>query len=73
MYLTFNLARYLYDAPFPATKSELIDYAERTGAPLELLDLLEEIEDEGEAYADLNDLWDGFDDADLYPEDDYEE
>ena len=73
MYLTFNLARYLYDAPFPATKSELIDYAERSGAPLELLDILGEIEDEGEAYNDIDELWDGFDDADLFLDSDDDE
>ena len=74
MYLTFELARYLYDAPFPATKSEIIDYAERTGAPQELLDNLAEIEDDGEPYVDLSELWDGFDDASLFadPEDDDE-
>lgn len=70
MYLTFDLARYLFDAPFPATKNELIDYAERTGAPLQLLDLLAEIEDEGEAYADLSELWEGIDDDDLFTDDD---
>ena len=35
MYWTLELAQYLSDAPWPATKDELIDYAIRTGAPLE--------------------------------------
>ena len=39
MYWTLELASKLEDAPWPATKDELIDYAERSGAPLEVLDL----------------------------------
>ena len=35
MYWTLELASYLDDAPWPATKDELIDFAIRTGAPLE--------------------------------------
>lgn len=66
MYLTFDLARYLNDAPWPATKNELIDYAERSGAPQELLDSLNEIEETGEEYYDISDLWDGYDDGELY-------
>lgn len=66
MYLTFDLARYLNDAPWPATKNELIDYAERSGAPQELLDSLNEIEETGEDYYDISDLWDGYDDGELY-------
>ncbi len=34
MYWTLELASYLEDAPWPATKDELIDFAMRTGAPL---------------------------------------
>jgi hypothetical protein len=33
---TMELASYLDDAPWPATKEELIDYAIRAGAPLEV-------------------------------------
>lgn len=66
MYLTFDLARYFNDAPWPATKNELIDYAERSGAPQELLDSLNEIEETGEEYYDISDLWDGYDDGELY-------
>ena len=33
MYWTLELASSLDDAPFPATKEELIDYATRTCAP----------------------------------------
>ena len=43
MYWTLELASYLADAPWPATKDELIDYAIRTGAPLEVVENLAKI------------------------------
>ena len=42
MYWTLELASKLEDAPWPATKDELIDYAVRSGAPLEVLENLQE-------------------------------
>ena len=48
MYWTLELATKLEDAPWPATKDELIDYAMRSGAPAEVIANLQEIEDEGE-------------------------
>ena len=45
---TLELASYLSDAPWPANKDELIDFAIRTGAPLEVVENLQAIEDEGE-------------------------
>ena len=50
MYWTLELASYLEDAPWPATKDELIDYAIRSGAPLEVVENLQELEDDGEPY-----------------------
>ena len=47
MYWTLELASKLEDAPWPATKDELIDYAIRSGAPLEVIENLQEMEDEG--------------------------
>ena len=44
MYWTLELASYLADAPWPATKDELIDYGIRTGAPLEVVENLQDIE-----------------------------
>ena len=38
MYWTLELASKLEDAPWPATKEELIDYAVRSGSPLEVLE-----------------------------------
>ena len=40
MYWTLELASYLDDAPWPATKDELIDYGIRSGAPLEVIENL---------------------------------
>ena len=50
MYWTLELASYLDDAPWPATKDELIDFAIRTGAPLEVVENLQELEDDGEPF-----------------------
>jgi len=47
MYWTLELASKLEDAPWPATKDELIDFAIRSGAPLEVIENLQEMEDEG--------------------------
>lgn len=41
----------------PATKDELIDYAQRSGAPLEVIENLQEMEDEGEIYECMEDIW----------------
>ena len=57
MYWTLELASKLEDAPWPATKEELIDYAIRSGAPLEVLENLQEIEDEGDVYESIEDIW----------------
>ena len=45
MYWTLELASKLEDAPWPATKEELIDYAVRSGAWAEVVENLEELED----------------------------
>ena len=53
MYWTLELASKLEDAPWPATKDELIDYAMRSGAPTEVVENLQELEDEqGKSHAD---------------------
>ena len=57
MYWTLELASKLEDAPWPATKDELIDYAMRSGAPLEVIENLQEMEDEGETYECIEDIW----------------
>lgn len=57
MYWTLELAIKLEDAPWPATRDELLDYAIRSGAPLEIIENLKEIDDEGETYDSIEDLW----------------
>ena len=57
MYWTLELASKLEDAPWPATREELIDYAMRSGAPMEVIENLQEIEDEGETYESIEDIW----------------
>ena len=58
MYWTLELASKLEDAPWPATKDELLDYANRIGAPAEVIENLEELEDEDEEqYESILDIW----------------
>lgn len=57
MYWTLELASKLEDAPWPATKDELIDFATRSGAPMEVIENLRELEDEGDIYDSIEDLW----------------
>ena len=57
MYWTLELATKLEDAPWPATKDELIDYAMRSGAPAEVIENLQEIEDEGDVYESKDDFF----------------
>lgn len=51
------MAGALDDAPWPATKDELIDYANRSGAPEEVIENLQELEDDGEIYEAIEDIW----------------
>ena len=53
MYWTLELATYLEDAPWHATKDELIDFAQRSGAPLEVEENLEDLPDDGMAYESI--------------------
>ena len=57
MYWTLELATKLEDEPWPATNDELIDYAMRSGAPAEVIENLQEIEDEGDVYETIEDIW----------------
>ncbi len=57
MYWTLELASKLEDAPWPATRDELIEWAIRSGVPAEVIENLKEIEDEGETYDSIEDIW----------------
>lgn len=54
------MASKLEDAPWPATKEELLDYANRIGAPMEVIENLQELEDEEEEYETIEDIWPGY-------------
>ena len=43
--------------PFTCTKDELLYYAERTGAPYAVIENLQELEDDGEEYEGILDIW----------------
>ncbi|ACF13704.1 conserved hypothetical protein [Chloroherpeton thalassium ATCC 35110] len=67
MFWNLDLARYLVDAPWPATKDELIDYANRIGAPQEVVENLEELQDGDEQYESIEEVWPDFPtDEDFY-------
>jgi hypothetical protein len=57
MYWTLELASYLEEAPWSASKDELIDFAIRTGAPLEVIENLQELDDDEELYESIEDIW----------------
>ena len=57
MYWTLELASYLSDAPWPASKDELIDFSIRTGAPLEVVENLQSLADEGDVSESIEEIW----------------
>ena len=73
MYWTLELASNLEEAPWPATRDELIDYAIRSGAPLEVIENLQQMEEEGESYESIEDIWPDYPRKDdfLFNEDEY--
>jgi hypothetical protein len=73
MFWTLELASHLEDAPWPASKDELIDYAIRSGAPIEVVENLQELEDDGEVYEGLEDIWPDYPSQDdfFFNEDEY--
>lgn len=73
MYWTLELASYLEDAPWPATRNELIDYAERTGAPIEVIENLKELPDDDTIYESIEDVWPDYPSRNEFLFDDEEE
>lgn len=76
MVWTLHLSTYLDDAPWEngITKAELIDYAERTGAPLTVIENLQELEDEEEKFYSIKDIWEDVPSTDVdfrWREDEY--
>ena len=64
---------HLDDAPWPATKEELIDYAIRSCAPLEVVENLSELDDDDEIYETIEDIWPDYPSKEdfLWNEDEY--
>ncbi|MCI4670131.1 MAG: DUF2795 domain-containing protein [Bacteroidia bacterium] len=73
MYWTLELAVYLEDAPWPATKDELIDFAKRSGAPLEVVENLEQLEEFDHQYDSIEEIWPDYPTKEdfLFNEDEY--
>ena len=73
MYWTLELASYISDAPWPASKDELIDFSIRTGAPLEVVENLQSLEDEGDVYESIEEIWPDYPTKDdfFFNEDEY--
>jgi hypothetical protein len=75
MYWTLELASKLEDAPWPATKDELIDFAIRSGAPMEVVENLQELveEEPGMQWDAIEDVWPDYPTKDdfFFNEDEY--
>ena len=75
MYWTLELASKLEDAPWPATKEELIDFAIRSGAPMEVVENLQELveEEPGIQWDSIEDVWPDYPTKDdfFFNEDEY--
>jgi len=75
MYWTLELASKLEDAPWPATKDELVDFAIRSGAPMEVVENLQELveEEPGMQWETIEDIWPDYPTKDdfFFNEDEY--
>ena len=60
MYWTLELATQLTDAPWPSTKAELIEFAMRSGKPIQLIEILQQLDEESEAFERIEDVWPDF-------------
>lgn len=56
-----------------ASKDELIDYAIRSGAPMEVIENLQDIEDDEEIFESIEDIWPDYPSKDdfFFNEDEY--
>ena len=73
MYWTLELASKLEDAPWPATKEELIAYAMSSGAHIVVVENLTDLEDEGDIFVTIEDVWPDYPTKEdfLFNEDEY--
>lgn len=52
------MARSLHDAPFPATKEELVDYSIRCFLPEDVIQALQDMEtEENQSFESIEDIW----------------
>jgi hypothetical protein len=63
MFWTPELAQYLDDAPWPATKEELLDYANRNGSPQQVIDNLKELDENDDLIEGMEELWPEYEDT----------
>ncbi|WNJ18844.1 DUF2795 domain-containing protein [Pontibacter sp. G13] len=73
MYWTLELAVYLEDAPWPATRDELIDFALRSGAPMEVVENLDQLPADDSPYENIEEIWPDYPSKEdfLFNEDEY--
>ena len=73
MYWTLDLVNHLEDAPWPATKDELIEFSIRTGAPAEVTENLQELEEDGHPFENIEEIWPDYPTKDdfFFNEDEY--
>ncbi len=58
MIWTVELAATLEEAPWPASRNELIEWAERNGCPQQVIDNLYELDEEDETpYENIEEIW----------------
>lgn len=55
--LDFRISQLFRGSTLAGYKDELIDYSIRSGAPLDVVENLQELEDEGEVYESIDDIW----------------
>lgn len=69
------MASHLDEAPWPASKKELIEYAKRTCAPDSVIENLEELDDDEEdiEYECMEEIWPDYPTADdfMWNEEEY--
>jgi len=56
MFWTPELAQYLEDAPWPANRDELLDFANRTACPMQVIENIYELDETDEYYEAIEDL-----------------
>lgn len=62
MFWTPELAAFLEAAPWPATREELLDYINRNGSPMQVIDNIMELDETDELIEGIEDLWPEYED-----------